>query len=695
MTEYPAPVEGFELLSAEASNEQIQELIGLNFAIFTNTVVFAQNTRGKSVTDFLDEDDAGQKEIFSTLFHLNGYEQARDLVIPDLKKTKAELEETERTLSDISIKLEAERQTLTNLTTSNEDFEKEKILRIQNMEKTVESLTKQLRETDPDKRTQEFLALSLKVEQEEKKLEILRKGERVAQDSLTRLLTKLELDEKALATQQRLTFSTTLSKPLKPDFDPEKGEIIKAELEEHLKILRQDKKDKEELKKDWDDAYRNANKIAAQRSKQLKDAEDNQKQISSRRESLIAKIEGITVCPSCRQEFATDEAKEIALKDLTQQLESLKDVDVESIREWFNLSIQELKDLEENKFDQAKYNETLSAIFELEGNLGEVKASMELYRAYERDALLYDSQLKQIEKSREDQKKTIALLEKEIADIHLQAGVTRKDAQEAELGRKIQEEKANTLKTEQTTLHTKLETEIMPLQKQLNEAIAALQTALASLFPQEEWMARTGANLAVLGENETTLKEGCVLLKQEVQLLDDLGEAFSKEGIISELFREYLPDIEELAQEYLLELTNNELEIKFSAEKELKKKIKGVTEVRNQFEIEVKKKNGGSAYDLISGSEQNKAALVVNWALSDLAYRHSNVSCNIRSYDEIFDGLDAKSTERLSNLLLNKFQNDGIITFVVTHKSELDDSFPYKIVLRKENGVSRIESILE
>jgi DNA repair protein SbcC/Rad50 len=693
--EYPLPVEGFELLSAEASNEQIQELIGLSFQIFTNTIVFAQNTRGKSVTDFLDEDDAGQKEIFSTLFHLSGYEQARDLVIPDLKKTKTQLEDTQRNLSDISIKMEAERHTFANLTTSKEEFERTKVSSIKEREDSVRRLTGELRDCDPEKKTQEFLALSLKVEQEEKKLESLRNEEKEAQDVLTRLLTKLELNEKSLATHQRITFSTTLSRPVKPDFDLEKGEAEKVELEESIKILKQDKKDKEELKKDWDEAFRNANKIASTRSKQLKDAEDNQKQIDKQRETLIAKIDGITVCPACRQEFVTEESKSNALKDLIRQLESLRDLDVKAIKEWSDLSIQEVKDLEDNRFNQAKYDETVSAIFQLEGELGTVKANIELQRAYEKDALLYASHLKQIEKSKEDNKASIALLEKEIADICTDADLKQKEFVLAELARKAQEERAGKNQAALHTLHAKLEAEIMPLQKQLNDAIASLQTATESLFPQEGWLTKTQENLVVLEENETNLKEGCKLLKAEVQLLDDLSEAFSKEGIISELFREYLPDIEELAQEYLTELTNNELGIKFSAEKELKKKVKGVTELRNQFEIEVEKKNGGSAYDLISGSEQNKAALVVNWALSDLAYRHSNVSCNIRSYDEIFDGLDAKSTERLSNLLLTKFQDENIITFVVTHKQELDDSFPYKIVLRKEDGVSRIEQILE
>ena len=190
-------------------------------------------------------------------------------------------------------------------------------------------------------------------------------------------------------------------------------------------------------------------------------------------------------------------------------------------------------------------------------------------------------------------------------------------------------------------------------------------------------------------ESEANVKA----LQLRFELLESIEQAFGRDGIVAELFREYIPEIQSLADKHLSDLTNGELCVEFLADKELKKKSEdGSRVVKSEFHIVVKKEVGGGDYDLVSGSEQNKAVLVVNWALSDLAYRESNIHCNLRVFDELFDSLDAKGMERLAQTILDQCK-DGI-TWVITHKVELEDAFPNKIVLEKKEGVSRLKAIV-
>jgi DNA repair exonuclease SbcCD ATPase subunit len=693
--DYPQPVEGFDLMSAEASNEQIQELVGMSFSIFTNTIIFAQNTRGKSVTDFLDEDDAGQKEIFATLFHLDSYEQARDLVIPNLKAGKVDLENTEKQISDTGIGVINEQSQIKELSASKITFEESKLRKIKEQEDKIKELRIALDKANPEKKTKDFLDQKLMLEGEEKALSNLKKEEKQSQEALTKGKTTLGHIEDSLQRLLKPINLPLIPKPEKPNVDPEAVTKGKLEEEENLRQLKEFKTQKEEQKKSYNESLRLAKRDRDVRITNLATAKRDQVVIDVRKKSLIEKIEGITTCPACKQDFLTDQAKESALADLHEQLLSYKDLDLSSFEEWVVSMEKKVAEIEATRFDETEYKEIVEAIFKTEVRIGSSEECLERVKVFEKDSLVYQTQLKQIDQAEKVQKESIVELGEEKEKLVKGIFVLQETYQKAFEALKVKELYVDHLKVNYGILHASLEAEIMPLQKQYNEACIALKQAQEGVFGNGAWLGRSEGNLKLLLENAANLKQALVLLKDQLKILEDLNEAFSKEGIVSELFREYLPDIESLAQAYLTELTNNELEITFSPQRELKKKVKGVAEVRNEFEIKVQKKLGGGDYDLISGSEQNKAALVVKWALSDLAYQHSNVSCNFRSYDEIFDGLDEKSSQRLGNLLLEKFQEDGRLTFVVTHKVELDDSFPYKIILRKEQGVSQIQEIVE
>lgn len=690
---YPCPVEGYELISAEASNDQIRDLVGVSFEIFTSTIIFAQNTRGKSVTDFLDQDDAGQKEIFSTLFHLNGYEQAREIAVPLQKGISSVLKEKTEDLSKLEVKIFSEQSTLWNLDQSKELFIQNKAKDILANEEKLKALNERLRSLNPEAKTKKLLDIKLQVEQAETKLDELVEKERQIASNIHRKEEVLRLKGEEVFKISNEPISVTPC-PTDPSINEEVELETKELIEENIRVLKQAKQTREEQKRNFERDLRFAKANVENRQSHLDHARRESLRNEERKTKLKEKLQEAKSCPSCGQKFLTEEAKSMALTDLHVQLAACRDINLVDPSNLLKLAQEQLANVESSKVDTEEFNQIVESISVFEKQLVESKAKIQRKEHYKKELAVYNASVKSEEERSLRRNGAIESLKQEVTNIISEKDALKKSWEE--LDKSIHEKKTSLTSLRETynAIHEEA-AQMIPIHKDINDTSAFLTSAKQSVFPQEKWLASTKESLQKLQEENSTIFEETNGLKDKETILEEIIDAFGKDGIVAELFKEYLPEIEQGAQDYLRELTNNELEIRFHPEKELKKKVKGVAEVRSQFEIEVLKKNGGSDYDIISGSEQNKAALVVNWALSDLSYAHSNVSCNLRSYDEIFDGLDGRSAERLSNLILNKFQDQGRITFVVTHKTELDDAFPYKIILKKEEGVSKIESIIE
>lgn len=664
--EYKLPVEGYELVSAEASNDQIAELLGMTFPVFTNTILFAQNTRGRTVTDFLDEDDTGKKEIFSMLFNLQGYEQACELVKPDFKKEKEALDSINNEIALRTLDLGHEEKTLGHLIQEKETFETDKHNTIKQLKQDAILLEHQLLVCDIEKKTQRLEKLISDTYTTEQNLKASREKEASLNQQLVAL--KQSITEKAGECERKKSFGVSV--PQQPTLPPGNLKQYEKQRDEAQKKLWEAHK--------YEQNFEIANREVTGAHERLQEYVVKQSSIDEERAKLQKTIDDLTTCPTCSQDL-TPVAKEKVVKEYTQRLSKLKDIDLDGVIKTYEQAQKRLEAFEKpdiKALEQEEFN---------------AQAGIDRWIWFEKDLAKYQGIVDNLEKLEEQRWKEVAQLEQDIVSGYDKCKELQIQVDDASTEITTLEKTLLNLGIERDSLRVDIEVNILPLQQLKIEIADQLVLEDAKEFPQEKWLKGLEVTIDSLKKTLNELEQKKTLVQQGASILEQLVEAFGKEGVVAELLREYLPAIESKAAEYLSELTNNELQIEFKPEKQLKRKGQdGEVISRAQFVVEVTKQNGGTGYDLVSGSEQNKAALVVNWALSDLAYLHSNVSCNLRVYDEVFDGLDALSSERLAQCLIRRAQESHQLTLVVTHKQELDEVFEHKIRLKKVEGITQI-----
>lgn len=105
-------------------------------------------------------------------------------------------------------------------------------------------------------------------------------------------------------------------------------------------------------------------------------------------------------------------------------------------------------------------------------------------------------------------------------------------------------------------------------------------------------------------------------------------------------------------------------------------------------------------YHLCSGGERKRIDMAMMFALYDLYIHMHGQQCNIMVLDEVDGKLDADGIESFINIINNDFNNlekarpkpDSIL--IISHRPEMLDAFPSKILVKKSQGFSFIESVI-
>lgn len=97
------------------------------------------------------------------------------------------------------------------------------------------------------------------------------------------------------------------------------------------------------------------------------------------------------------------------------------------------------------------------------------------------------------------------------------------------------------------------------------------------------------------------------------------------------------------------------------------------------------------SYEALSGGEKQKVDLIVQFAIRDMLSQYLGFSSNILALDEVFDGLDAPSCQRVVDMIAKRFEDVSSIFIITHHDAELSIPYDKQIIIRKnENGVSEI-----
>ena len=185
-----------------------------------------------------------------------------------------------------------------------------------------------------------------------------------------------------------------------------------------------------------------------------------------------------------------------------------------------------------------------------------------------------------------------------------------------------------------------------------------------------------------LSQVEEQLSKG----SDELQYLKFWITGFGKKGVRSLVLDHSSRFLNEAAAKYSQCLTDGEIEVVFSAQKEL-----ADGRLAEDFQVKGINRYGADVYRGNSVGERQRVDFCVSLALQDFIRHTTGMSINLLILDEASANIDGIGSERIAQLLID-LTEEGKSIFYVTHDPRMQDLFPVKIEVVKENGVSSIRS---
>ena len=147
-----------------------------------------------------------------------------------------------------------------------------------------------------------------------------------------------------------------------------------------------------------------------------------------------------------------------------------------------------------------------------------------------------------------------------------------------------------------------------------------------------------------------------------------------------------IPLLTERANHYLETLSDGDITMEFSSQRELKS-AKGEfrDEISINWEIE------GIKNFAPSGGQWKKMEIATDFALMDLLETREGARPDLLLLDEVFDGLDAEGIDRVGELLQKMRKKRGTI-LVISHATTMQEWFERAVIVKKTDGVSALEA---
>lgn len=221
-----------------------------------------------------------------------------------------------------------------------------------------------------------------------------------------------------------------------------------------------------------------------------------------------------------------------------------------------------------------------------------------------------------------------------------------------------------------------LEAEIDSLTKEIREVKFRYEQAIDHNTKAEAHNTRIGVILEQIAEHEqevAQIQSELSELEQEYSKLDILKKVFSNNGLVAYKLESLVKDIEELANDYLAELSDGRFTLTFTVDSD---KL-NVQLTDEGLEIEINELSAGEL------SRVNTAMLL---AIRKMMNSISKTQINILFLDEIVGVLDDFGREKLIEVLLAE---EGLNTFLVSH--EWSHPLLEKVNVVKKDNISRLQ----
>lgn len=224
------------------------------------------------------------------------------------------------------------------------------------------------------------------------------------------------------------------------------------------------------------------------------------------------------------------------------------------------------------------------------------------------------------------------------------------------------------------------------LVEQARTELALVKEAKKAENPYKVQLEKAKARVEECNAEIEKLEKAMVKKSKELSYYEFWVKGFSNQGLPSYILDSVMPYITERTNRYLETLSDGDITMEFSTQRELKS-AKG--EMRD--EIDIRWEIEGEEMYPPSGGQLKKMEVATDLALMDLVSANEGGSLDLMMMDEVLDGLDAEGCSRVL-LLLQKLRAVRGTIFVVSHESRMAEVFEKGIFAVKEGGTTSLET---
>jgi DNA repair exonuclease SbcCD ATPase subunit len=153
------------------------------------------------------------------------------------------------------------------------------------------------------------------------------------------------------------------------------------------------------------------------------------------------------------------------------------------------------------------------------------------------------------------------------------------------------------------------------------------------------------------------------------------------------LFNQVCPFLEKKANQFLRELDNGQIKVKFRTVKDLKS-----GDTRDTFCVTASSDTGSNVFELFSGAEKQLTSFAVGMALSELASMQVEGASSFMILDEPFLYQSPENCERIISFVTTHLVGDKSTILLISNEDNLQNLVPNRVNVVKEKGVTSIAS---
>lgn len=641
------------------SDESVYKAINTSYDLFVNSILFGQQDSGK----FLSSTDSVRKEMLIELLRFDNLINGMLKKNRDNKNTKKE--DIEKCNSQIMLMSENLEKKPSIESLNDHISEKENLIKeCVSASEVLRGQLNSLLQSDAIKELE-----SIKSEGSKIKLDLTSK--RKDKESRTQEWTNLHADvTKSVSNKHQEIEASKLKKvEVTRKIGGVRKEIESFNMENNKKGLETIEKAKSAKPKCND----KINELLGVKEKAyglMSSMESDIKRYSKEIDLLSSQI------GSGKEEFVCDKCKSIvSRKHIESEIDKNKkekekiEAEISKLRDEQNKCVDDLKKLQEN---MEKINGWINKEGQINSNIKDFRNNEEKIKELEASLKEFDTNDKRLlneQKELEEKKSQYLLKIEEISNV-FNSEITLLETKYRGLAEKYKElEKSSTeTKNKMDAIKKQIE-EKSQLKSQYNFQIGSLRK-----------------EIEIMGEVKKQLIE--LRKKYEVEKsvfarMSVLDSCLGLEGIQVRIIQKYLPLLNVYIEEFMSLLSNGSISAKV------------IINDKSQIDVIIK---GGSAdtYKMLSGGEKTTCKLAISVGLALLSFTRCNHKAEFIALDELFGALDNSHIE-MAFKLLNKLKDKFSRILVISHKKEINDRIPHRILVEKDEGMfgrSRIKEVV-